>query len=83
MSRTRLSTKGQIVVPRDICKRHGWEPGTDLEVEDQGKCVMIRLATRRSPASLDDLLGCLPYAGSAKSLEEMEEGIAEGARSRS
>ena len=81
MSRTRLSTKGQIVVPQEICKRHGWSPGTDLDVEDRGNCVVIRLASRAPTTTVDDLLGCLEYTGPAKTLEEMEQGIAEGARS--
>jgi AbrB family looped-hinge helix DNA binding protein len=77
---TRLSTKGQLVIPKEIREHHGWAPGVELEIEDRGDHVIVRPAGEVPETSLDDLIGCARYEGPARSLEEMEAGIAEGAR---
>lgn len=80
MPTTRLSTKGQLILPKEIRDQHGWRPGTELEVEDRGDVVVLRAAGDVPETRLEDLVGCAGYAGPAKSLEEMAEGIARGAR---
>jgi AbrB family looped-hinge helix DNA binding protein len=80
MPRTRLSTKGQLIIPREIRDRQGWSPGVELEVEDRGDHVAVRLANAGPPTTLDDLIGCTGYRGPAHTLEEMEAAIARGAR---
>ena len=78
----RLSTKGQLVVPKEIRQRHGWTEGTDLVLEDQGDGVLVRLARQLPETSLEDLIGCTGYKGPTKTLADMEAGIASGARKR-
>ncbi len=80
MAATRLSTKGQLIIPKDMRERHGWMPGTRLVVEDQGDCVVLRLADDLPETSLDELIGCTGYRGPARSLADMEAAIAKGAR---
>lgn len=77
---TRLSTKGQLILPKEIRERHGWKPGTVLEVEDQGDCVVLRVSADLPQTRLEDLVGCTGYRGPRRSLEEMAAAIAEGAR---
>ena len=79
---TRLSTKGQLIIPKEIRERHGWTAGTELIVEDHGNSVMLRRAEELPVTTLEDLIGCAGYTGSSRSLEEMEAGIARGARRR-
>jgi AbrB family looped-hinge helix DNA binding protein len=76
----RLSTKGQLVVPKEIRERHGWSAGTELVFEDQGDRVILRQVENLPPTRVEDLIGSTGYRGPAKSLKEMDEGIAEGAR---
>jgi AbrB family looped-hinge helix DNA binding protein len=76
----RLSTKGQLVVPKEIRERHGWSAGDELIFEDEGDRVILRQVEDLPVTDLEDLVGCTGYKGPAKSLAEMEEGIAEGAR---
>lgn len=78
----RLSTKGQLVVPKEIRQRHGWTEGMELVLEDQGDSVLLRPTRHFPETTLEDLVGCAGYKGPAKSLEEMEAGIALGARKR-
>jgi AbrB family looped-hinge helix DNA binding protein len=77
---TRLSTKGQLSIPKTVRDRHGWEAGTELEIEDRGDCVVLRPVLEVPRTELEDLVGCTGYRGPRRSLGEMEEGIAKGAR---
>jgi AbrB family looped-hinge helix DNA binding protein len=76
----RLSTKGQLVVPKEIRDRHGWSAGAELVFEDQADGVILRQVEDLPPTRIEDLIGCTGYRGPAKSLKEMDQGIAEGAR---
>jgi len=80
MRSTTVSSKGQVVIPKEVREVHGWTPGTVLAIEEQGDAILLRPVPAFPLTTVDDLLGCLPYAGKAKSQEEMDAGIAEGAR---
>jgi AbrB family looped-hinge helix DNA binding protein len=80
--RVRLSTKGQLVVPKEIRERHGWSAGVELVLEDLGDRVVLREVQGLPETRLEDLIGCTGYRGPARTLQEMEAGIAEGARRR-
>ncbi len=81
-TKSRLSTKGQLIIPREIRKRHGWRQGTELEVEDRGDAVVLRATSIGAATTVDDLIGFLRYRGAAKTLRQMAAGIARGARKR-
>jgi AbrB family looped-hinge helix DNA binding protein len=72
METLRLSTKGQIVVPKEIRERHRWEAGTELVIEDRGDLLVLRTAKPFPPTRLEDGLGCTGYRGPAKSPDEMD-----------
>ena len=76
----RLSTKGQLVVPKEIRERHGWSAGIELVLEDLGDRVVLREVQVLPETRLEDLIGCTGYRGPARTLQEMDAGIAEGAR---
>ena len=78
---TRMSTKGQLIIPKSIRDHYGWRAGSRLIVEDLGDGVRLRSADIPE-TTLDDLIGCADYEGPRRSLEEMEEAIARGARDR-
>lgn len=76
----RLSTKGQLVIPREIRDRHGWAEGVELILADQGNSVVLRSVRPFPETTLEDLVGCTGYKGPALTLEDMEAGIARGAQ---
>ena len=80
MPKTTLSTKGQIVIPKEIRQRHGWVPGSAIELEELEDGVILRQERRVPRTTIDELLGCVAYDGPAKTLEEMDQGVAKGAR---
>lgn len=82
MSSTRMSAKGQVVIPQEVRARHAWGPGTEFAVEEAGNSVILRPVGTDLRAEVDDLVGCVGYTGPARSLADMEEAIARGARRR-
>ncbi len=79
MAKTRLSSKGQVIIPKSSRDTHHWEVGQELVVIDTEEGVLLKPARPFPVATLDELAGCLSYSGPAKSLEEMEQAIRQGA----
>ena len=80
MLQSKLSTKGQIIIPKPLRAAHNWQPGQKLLFVDTPDGILLK--AEESPFAetrLDDVAGCLHYKGKTKSLEEMEEAIAMGA----
>jgi len=82
METTRLSHKGQVVIPHRIREEFGWEPGIEFSVEPIEGGVALRPIKELTPTTIEEVYGCLHYPGSRKSLQDMEEGIRKGARER-
>jgi AbrB family looped-hinge helix DNA binding protein len=80
MAKTRLSSKGQVIIPKAVRERQGWQPGTELEVENQGDVVVLRRAPLFPRTTFEEVRGCLKYDGPPRTVEEMDEGIAEHIR---
>lgn len=82
MLTTKLSSKGQVIIPKEIRSRHHWEPGQTLQAIDTDDGILLRPATPFRETSLKEVASCLPYHGKAKTLEEMEAAIRHGARGK-
>ena len=59
METTRLSTKGQIILPKNIRTAHAWGPGTEFTVEETSDGILLRPARRFPETRLDEVVGCL------------------------
>jgi len=79
---TKLSTKGQVVVPKSLRAAHRWKPGTEFLVQDRDGGIFLVPALGAKNGTWKGLIGCLPYSGPRKSLKQMEDAIAAEARSR-
>lgn len=71
----RLSTKGQVILPKSIRQRRHWDAGTRLIVEDTVDGVLLKAAPVFEPARSDVVFGSLKVPGPPKTLEEMDAGI--------
>ena len=78
---TKLSTKGQVVLPKPLRMARRWKPGTEFIVREQGDSILL---TPKSAASRswESLIGCAAYRGPRKSIREMDEAVAAEARKR-
>ncbi len=81
METTRLSSKGQVVIPKSIRESYQWFPGVELLVEETEEGVLLCERKTLPRASVKHLLGCTGYKGSRLSQKKMDEGIKKGARS--
>ncbi|WP_242140272.1 MULTISPECIES: AbrB/MazE/SpoVT family DNA-binding domain-containing protein [unclassified Sphingomonas] len=50
---TRISEKGQVVVPKATRDRLGWQPGTDLDVIETGDGIMLRRRAMPNTLTVD------------------------------
>lgn len=82
METTRLSEKGQIVIPKRIRADHHWEPGMEFSVEDLGDSIALKPLRSFRRTKLREVLGCVQYRGPSKTIKEMDDAIAKGAGER-
>ncbi len=82
METTKLSTKGQIVLPKSIRESKGWRAGMELSVEETPQGVLIRPSRPFPPTRVEDVAGCLHYKGRPKTLRDMEKGPLQMAKRR-
>ena len=84
MEKTRLSSKGQLIIPKTIRDAHGWVEGTEFTVEDTNDGIVLK--PDRQPLfpkkSIEEVIGCSGYKGPPKTLEDMQRGIDEAMSER-
>ena len=75
MNTTKLSSKGQVIIPKPIRMAHQWDVGQELIVIDTGDGVLLKPKTPFQETSIDEVAACLKYSGKTKTLEDMEQAI--------
>ena len=71
METTRLSTKGQVILPKSIRDSRAWRPGTEFEVEETGDGILLRPAAHFPATNLDDVAGRLRSTRKSKTPAQM------------
>lgn len=82
METTRLSTKGQIVLPKSIRLSRAWGAGTEFTVEEAGDGILLRPAARFPDTDLEDVAGCLRSKRKSKTPTQMRAAIGREVRRR-
>jgi len=82
MTVTKLSSKGQIVLPKTLRDAHKWRPGTEFAIEDAKDGLLLRPLRLFPPTRLEDVIGCLPYKGKPKTLSQMNKAIEAAVKER-
>jgi AbrB family looped-hinge helix DNA binding protein len=80
MEITKLSSKGQIILPKAVRDARNWEAGTEFSVEDAGDGVLLRPLKPFPATRHQDVFGCLKYQGRALSVEEMDRAVEKEAK---
>lgn len=83
---TKVSEKGQVVVPKALRDRKGWSAGTDLEAIDVEDGVLLRPRAATKTLTVEEAVARLRklyiHQGAPVSLDEMREASAEEAAER-
>ncbi|MDX2156033.1 MAG: AbrB/MazE/SpoVT family DNA-binding domain-containing protein [Hyphomicrobiaceae bacterium] len=77
-----MSSKGQVIIPKAVRDAHGWKPGTSFVIENHADGLLLRPVPQVTPTTLDDVVGCLNWAGPPKSLSDMEAAVLREAKRR-
>lgn len=78
MKTTRLSSKGQVIIPEPLRTAHQWEAGQELIAIDVGDGILLKPKKPFQETTLAEVAGSLKYRGKPKSLDEMEDAIHQG-----
>ena len=66
-----LSTKGQVVIPKEIRDALHWEAGVELTVTSAGDLVVLKATPKKTGKRLEDLIGMLQHEGPPIPIEEL------------
>jgi AbrB family looped-hinge helix DNA binding protein len=75
MEVTRLSSEGQVSIPKALRAAHHWEAGQELIAIDVGDGILLKPKKPFLETTLAQVAGCLRYKANPKSLDELEDAI--------
>ena len=78
MKTIRMSSKGQVIIPKSLRSAHHWDTGQELGVIDTVGGILLKPKPPFAQTNIADVAGCLAYTGEPKSLAEMEAAVARG-----
>ena len=82
MDSIKLSSKGQVIIPKHIRSSYHWEAGQELVLIDTGNGILIRPKAPFPVSALSEVAGCLTYAGTAKTIDDMDKEVAQGIKAQ-
>ena len=82
MESTKLSSKGQVIIPKHIRSSYHWETGQELIVIDTGDGILLKPKAPFSKSTLSGVAGCLKYQGTAKTIDDMNAAVAKGLKAQ-
>jgi len=82
MNTTKLSSKGQVIIPKPMRMEHHWNTGQELIVLDVGDGILIKPITPFPETNINDVASCLKFKGNPKTLNDFESAIAKGIKEK-
>jgi AbrB family looped-hinge helix DNA binding protein len=82
METTKLSSKGQVIIPKPLRKAYHWEAGQELVVIDTGNGILLKPKTAFPETNIEDVISYLKYSGKTISIDDMEQAIQQGIKER-
>ncbi len=82
MAFVKLSSKGQVIIPKPIRDAYHWENGQELTLIDTGNGILLQPKAPFVESALDEVAGCLFYKGKPKSIADMDKAVAEGLKTQ-
>ena len=82
METTKLSSKGQVIIPKALRNTHRWKAGLELVVVDMGDGILLKPKAPFESTVLADVAGSLKDKVAAKTDEEIQAALRKDARSK-
>ncbi|MEZ5539053.1 MAG: AbrB/MazE/SpoVT family DNA-binding domain-containing protein [Pseudomonadales bacterium] len=82
METTKLSSKGQVIIPKAFRSSHCWEPGLELMAIDTGDGLLLKPKAPFAPTSLSDVVGMFDGKVEPKTDEEIQAALTQSMRSQ-
>ena len=82
MKTTKLSSKGQVILPAAIRSANQWKAGVEFSVENTSDGVLLRPIKAFAATTLKEVVGCTGYAGKPHSVEDMDKAITTETKAR-
>lgn len=80
METTKLSSKGQVIIPKHIRESHHWDAGLELQVIEFEGGILLKPKAPFEKTSIDDVAGCLQLSGPGKTAEDIQTAMKQAAR---
>lgn len=80
--RTKLSTKGQVILPKAVRDQCHLKAGMEFDIEQRPEGILLKRVDSKKKYTVDDLVGIVKYRGPRRSIEEMNAAIEAEARRR-
>lgn len=80
METTKLSSKGQVVIPKSLRSMHRWETGLEFMVIDTGDGLLLKPRGPFALTELSEVAGMLKDKVAARSDKEIEASLREEVR---
>jgi AbrB family looped-hinge helix DNA binding protein len=82
METTKLSSKGQVIIPKALRNSHHWEAGLELMVIDVGDGVLLKPKAPFQPTALAEVSGMLKSHVQSKTDKEIKEALKQNIRKK-
>lgn len=66
-----LSSKGQVVIPKEIRDELHWDAGTQITLVSSASGVTLKAVPKKTGRRLEDLIGMLKHDGPPLSTEDL------------
>lgn len=82
MKISKLSSKGQVIIPKAFRSKYRWEPGLELMMIDTGDGLLLKPNMPFAPSELADVFGMFKNKVAAKTDAEITAALDAEARRR-
>ena len=82
METTKLSSKGQVIIPKALRNTYNWTPGLELMVIDTGDGLLLKPKAPFAPTILADVAGLFKGKVVAKTDTEIQAALLQDIRKK-
>jgi len=77
--RAKISSKGQLVLPKAVRDQFGLVAGSEVDIESKGRSIVLtpRRRERKKTYTIDEVAGMLKYDGPPVSIRDMDRAVEE------